>query len=645
VNYYEVVVGSQRYHGSSALTYSSDDKLELGQLVAVPLRTNTTVAYVEKLTTKPNYNVKPITRTWPLKLPANSIKLLDWLRNYYPGTSGVITSLFLPPSLPNKLDVIEDSGFTTPNTVDLPSLTPDQEKAMSTLAKSANSSVLLHGDTGSGKTRVYIEQAAKVISTGNSVLLLTPEIGLTAPLVEQFQAVFGEAVNLTHSQLTPAQRRQIWLKIAQAKNPVIAIGPRSALFLPFKKLSLIIMDEAHDYAYKQEQTPYYQTSRVAAQLASIHKAQFIMGTATPSVVDYFTFKSKGLPVIRMKSLATAQKQALPKLDYKLVDLRQRDNFTKSAWLSNDLIRSIEDSLANHEQTLLFLNRRGSARLVMCQQCGWQSKCPRCDVALTYHNDSYKMICHTCGFSANVPTACPVCSSPDLLFKAIGTKSLEEITHKLFPTAKIARFDSDTLEPDKLRHHFAALSQGQIDIIVGTQTIVKGFDLPNLAVVGVIQADSGLQIPDYSAAERSYQLISQVSGRVGRGHRPGKLFLQTYNPDNTQLKLAIDKKYEEFYDQELAERQKFGFPPFVYLLKISSARASRNSAQTAIQKLADSITSKKVRIWGPSPKYVEKANGKYRWQIVIRSTSRSELIDIARSLPGNTQYDIDPTDLL
>lgn len=645
MNYYEVVVGSQRYHGDSALTYSSDDTLTPGQLVAVPLRANSAIAYVEKLTTKPNYNVKPITRAWSINMSDHSIKLLEWLRDYYPGTPGVMTSLFLPPSLPNKLDIVKDSGFVKPDLSNLPPLTADQQRAISVLAKSPASSVLLHGDTGSGKTRIYIEQAAKAISSGQSVLLLTPEIGLTAPLVEQLQAVFGETVNLTHSQLTPAQRRLAWLKIAQAKHPVIAIGPRSALFLPFQKLGLIIMDEAHDYAYKQEQTPYYQSSRVAAQLAAIHKAQFLMGTATPSIVDYFTFTSKNLPIIRIKSLAVAQKQPQPKVDYRLVDLRQRDNFTKSAWLSNDLIKAIDTSLANNEQALLFLNRRGSARLVMCQQCGWQSKCPRCDVALTYHNDSYKMICHTCGFSANVPTSCPVCSSPDLLFKAIGTKSLEEIARKLFPVAQIARFDSDTLEADKLRHQFKALSQGKIDIVIGTQTVVKGFDLPNLAVVGIIQADSGLQIPDYSATERSYQLISQVTGRIGRGHRPGKLFLQTYNPDNTQLKLAIDKKYEEFYEQELAERQKFGFPPFTYLLKISCARASRSSAQTAIKKIMNTIDSKKVSIWGPSPKYIEKANGKYRWQIVVRSTGRKELVNIIRSLPANTQYDIDPTDLL
>lgn len=641
--YYKIWVASQRFHGNESLTYEASESLSPGQIVSVPLQNQTVIGIVDAPSTQPAFKTKPILFSWPHIVPSQLMLLLDWLVQYYPSPMGSLVELFTPPALIKKQQEISITNITI-NAEKLPKLTREQLEIFKNIADEKPGSFLLHGDTGTGKTRIYLELALKAYGEGRSSLILTPEIGLTQQLRGTFEDVFGKRVLVTHSDMSPVQRRKIWLQICNTTEPVIVIGPRSAMFAPLANVGLIVMDEAHDTAYKQAQTPHYQTSRVAAKLARHHSARFIMGTATPLIVDFFTFRQKSLPILRMNTSALP---VIIKTTTEIIDHRDKALFTRSPWLSTPLLESIDYALERKEQALLFLNRRGSARLVMCGQCGWQAMCPHCDVALTYHQDNHSMRCHSCNFADKTPSSCPDCRANDLIFKSIGTKALETEMKRLYAGARIARFDRDTPSHASLSSQYDDLHSGSIDILIGTQAIAKGFDLPKLTVAGIIQADSGLQIPDYTSNERTYQLISQVSGRVGRGHLPGKLFLQSFNPDSPLIAQALSRNYEDFYAAELAERKLYRFPPYYFLLKISCVRATSSSAKQACEKIADIIYQHqpKIIIEGPTPRFIEKLSGKYGWHLVIKAPRRSELLSIIKKLPGNCTYDIDPSDLL
>ena len=641
--YYQVWVASQRFHGQESLTYGAREKLIVGQLVRVPLQRSQSLGIVRSETAKPTFATKSISGVLPWHIPAESLQLLAWLSHYYPAPLGMITELFTPPGqLPKKLPELKRVADAHRQTK-LPPLTAEQTRALQQI-RAAHGSVLLHGETGTGKTRVYLELAQEAVAHHKSALILTPEIGLTKPLLKTFQQTFGTRVIVTHSNMTPKERREAWIRIATSTRPVVVIGPRSALFSPLRNVGLIVMDEAHDSAFKQEQAPYYQTSRVAAQLAQLHGALFVMGTATPLTTDYFTFVQKGLPIVRMTT------PALPtptEVRQTIIDQRGHEHFNRSPWLADAVISGIETALENDEQSLLFLNRRGSARLVMCQTCGWQALCPNCDVPLVYHGDQHLMRCHSCDYHGSVPSQCPVCGAMELIFKSIGTKALVAEAMRLFPKARVARFDRDNTKAEQMSQIFGEVESGKIDILVGTQSLVKGFDLPKLAVVAIVQADSGLQIPDYTATERSYQLISQVSGRIGRGHRAGQLFLQTYQPENPLFALALGHDYEQFYETEIKEREQFKFPPYHFLLKVSCERASSASARSACQKLADQLRTagSPVIVEGPTPRFIEKLAGKYAWHLIVKARNRGHLLDVIKALPSGFYYDLDPSDLL
>jgi primosomal protein N' (replication factor Y) len=447
-----------------------------------------------------------------------------------------------------------------------------------------------------------------------------------------------------HSNLTGPERRDLWLQILYATSPVVVVGPRSALFVPCSTLGLIVVDEAHDTSYKQDQLPRYNALRVAGKLAHIHNAQVIFGTATPLISEYFVLEAKKLPILRLTKLAAGKAEPVR---MEVIDLKDRGLFTKNPYLSSPLIEQITATLERGEQSLIFLNRRGTARVVLCQNCGWQAVCPNCHTPLTYHGDSHHLRCHTCGFKQPNPTNCPVCRSLDILYKSIGTKALVTILQTLFPNARIQRFDTDNTKQEKLEHHYHKVKAGEVDILVGTQMLVKGLDLPLLSLVGVVAADSSLQFPDYTAEEQTYQLLSQAVGRVGRGHRPGSVVIQTHNPSGQALHAVLNKNWEEFYKQQLAERKQFNFPPFCYLLKINCSRKSLSAAIRACEAIRDSLitAAHPVQIIGPSPSFKEQTSGQYNWQLVIKAKHRQSLVAIIASLPPNATYDIDPTNLL
>lgn len=642
MHYYEVLIRSNRYHGSDALTYSSPEELAVGTIVRVPLQREAVTGVVSAKTSKPQFQTKAITSIeYQRPLPTQLLDLAFWVQKFYPVPLGVVMQQFLPATPPTKKPAEQITKVSSP--VVLPDLTPAQERAFKTMLKT--DTYLLHGKTGSGKTRLYIELITRELSLQKSAILLTPEIGLTSQLISILEAVFDDKVVLLHSQLTPRERASAWFKILSSSEPLVVVGPRSALFSPVKTIGMIIMDEFHEPAYKQEQLPHYQTIRVASKLASLHGASLVLGSATPSITEYYLAEQKHKPIIRLNELAKKSEHGVTHI---IVDLRNRALFSRSKHLSDDLLKQMEVAFQNGEQTMLYLNRRGTARSVLCDQCGWHALCPHCDIPLTYHDDAFELQCHTCGYHQKVPFVCPECQNPSIIFKVVGTKAIVKEVERLFPEARIMRFDTDNKKAERLEQHLPDLQAGTVDIVVGTQLLAKGLDLPRLSTLGVLLADSSLTIPDFSAQERTYQLLNQVLGRIGRGHVAGHAFIQTYQPDLPALRAAIADDWETFYTGEIVERKKYLFPPFCYILKLTCRRASSTAASSSAEKFKLLLQGQPlhIRIEGPAPAFHEKFQNKHQWQLIIKATDRAELLKVIALLPkSGWTYDIDPLNLL
>ena len=643
--YYYIWVRSHKYHGKEPLTYVSDQRLTSGSIVQVEMLKELVMGIVSGPTTEPRFKTKAITKVYDLPpLPAHLLKVSQWLLSYYPAPLGIISQQLVPGSFSDKqLAAPAPAKFPAPDLSQLPPLTADQSRALTDMSRT--NTYLLHGQTGSGKTRLYIEMAARALANGRSSIVLTPEISLTAQLAANFQAVFGSRVIVLHSQQAPAERQKAWLDCLRATEPVIVIGPRSALFCPVAKLGLIVLDEAHEAAYKQEQAPQYQTGRVASFMAPQAHATLVLGSATPSIADYFLAEQKRKPIIRISELARGS-AAENKKSVSIIDMKQREHFSRSQLLSTPLLKAIEGALNRGEQSLLYLNRRGTARIILCQTCGWQATCAHCDLPLTYHGDRHELRCHSCDYHTFSPTSCPDCGQTEIIFKSAGTKAIVDEISRLYPNARIGRFDTDNAKAERFEQHYQSVVDGDVDILVGTQLLAKGLDLPKLSVLGVVLADTSLYMPDFSAPERTYQLLTQVLGRIGRGHIAGTAIIQTYSPEHPVLADAIADDYAKFYERELSERQQFFFPPFCYVLKLSCRRASSKAAEAAAEKLRDEIEAHyRVRVEGPAPSFYEKLQGKYQWQLIVKAVDRGELLKIITTLPANWSYDIDPSDLL
>ncbi len=653
MQYFEVFIADSSFKGSGALTYQyyGTKTVVRGQIVIVPIKQKHVYGVVTREVKKPSFAARDLELApTDTLLPSQLIDLAAWITTYYLSGIGVTMQQFLPQKI-YPADKIAPSEHEVDR--DLPALPPLTAEQNNVLRRIDHpDTYILHGETGSGKTRVYIELAARTLRAGRSSIVLTPEIGLTPQLVNNFLTVFGaEQVMLTHSQLTVKERSILWLRMLTSLKPLIVIGPRSALFSPLRDVGLIILDEAHESSYKQDQAPHYHAGKVAARLASLHKATTILGSATPAIIDYFLAEAMHKPILRMRDNA----RSAPDLQTAthIVNLTDRKQFSRQPHISDTLITSIEQSLNRKEQSLVFLNRRGTARVVLCQQCGWQSVCPHCDLPLTYHGDLHNVRCHTCGYDSSAPTDCPECSSTDIILKSVGTKAIVDELTSIFPYARIQRFDTDNNKDERLEAHYHNVREGNVDIIVGTQLIAKGLDLPKLSTVGVVVADTSLYLPDYSSSERSYQLLRQVIGRVGRGHRSGSVVIQTYDPSNPVIQAAAqnggtdDTGWDKYYHNELKERKAFTFPPYCYTLKIWCRRATSKSAMQTAQKATDLLRNSGLRIMvdGPMPAFHEKAGGKFQWQAIIKAKDRGQLIQAIKILPANWSFDIDPNNLL
>ncbi len=670
VKYYEVLVGDLQYHGKSTLTYAAVDQLLPGAVVRIALRSRSVLGVVLRVVAEPAFAVKPIAAIAPTRpLPPESLALIEWLYAYYPAPFGSVIRQFLPPTTafpgksrdehaPNtktpansqsqtqnsKLSSslsLQTTNYKLPPTP-LPPLTPAQTTALAHIQPTGYH--LLHGVTGSGKSRVYVELAKRALDEGRSAIILTPEIGLTAQLVETFEASFGANVSVLHSRQTAAERRDIWYRILAATEPQVVIGPRSALFAPVQHVGLVVLDESHDQAYKSDSAPRIRTERVAAKLAQLHGACLVSGSATPNIEEYYLAAAKQRPIVTLDQLAV---QNSTRAQTVVVDMRDRSQLTRSTIFSSPLITAIQQALEASEQTMLFLNRRGTAGAILCATCGWRAMCDHCDLSLTYHSDTHSVRCHLCGRTQPLRSNCPDCAATDIVLKTIGTKAVVDEIRRLFPGARVSRFDTDTAKSEQLETQIQTLQQGGTDIIVGTQMITKGLDLPKLSVVGVLNADASLLIPDYTAAERTFQLLTQVVGRTARGHRASTVVIQTYNPSHAIIIAALQKSWAEFYETELAERRRFGFPPFVFLLKLVCLRATSASAEKTATKLKQQITKDhpRLRVEGPSPAFHPRESGKYKWQLIVKSPSRQVLVDITQTLPSGWTHDLDPVNLL
>lgn len=648
MRFYEVYVAESGYQKNEPLTYAFNGVLERGSLVLVPYGRKSAGGFVVRETGQPEFNTKEIVEVLSLQpLPDPVIKLHEWLASYYPSGSGAITQAFVPTGLqvaPRKNQAASSHKTAPP----LPELTSQQRDVIKTIKATERKTFLLHGETGSGKTRVYLERAKSALEDGKSALILVPEISLVPQAAALFTDYLGERVTILHSGLTRAKRNKNWLRVLNAEKPLAVIGTRSALFAPLKNIGFIAVDEMHEPAYKQESAPRYYGLRAAARLAQFHDAEIIYGSATPPVVEYFVARQTDVPVLRMTATA------LPSSEVKrsTVDLRDKKLFSRHRYLSDQLLSAIEQRLDNGEQSLIFLNRRGSFRTILCQACGWQAMCPRCDLPLTYHSDKHHMRCHTCGFHVSPPYACPQCGSDDIIYRSLGTKALVEVLQSFFPEALIRRFDTDNLAEDRLDRHFDAVKAGEVDILVGTQMLGKGLDLPKLSLVGIVNADTSLSTPDFSASERSYQLLHQAIGRVGRGHQlasgSGEVIAQSFQPDNPILAAALNQDWSKMYEHELSERRRFGFPPFCFLLKITVSRKTVSAAESYVSKLHTAVRNLplKLKVDEPTPSFYERSHGRYNWQLIIRAKDRSQLLKAIKSLPaGDYVYDLDPLNLL
>jgi len=645
MHYYEVAPNQIIRSGSASFTYHSEIELAIGKIVTVEIGKKTAVGIIIKKSPKPSYETRPISSILEYPpLPSSLINLALWMSDYYVTHLATVVQMLLPRGIQKKR--------RDRQTISLPSVrdrtknvfTKEQRTAISTIATMSPGSAVLHGVTGSGKTAVYIELAKQVMASGKSVIILIPEIALTSQLLGEFSHHFSHIL-LNHSRQTEAQRHLTWSNALNASTPYVAIGPRSTLFLPLQNIGLIVIDEFHEPSFKQEQAPRYSALRAASILASSHQAKVVLGSATPPVTDYYLAQQTQRPIITMHS--RARKEAVqPQVS--LVDMTKKQNFKHHRFISDTLLNQMEETLAADKQVLLFHNRRGSASVTLCENCGWSAICPRCFIPLTLHADKHILQCHVCGLTSKVPTSCPECGSTDIFHKGIGTKLIESEIRKFFPKEVIMRFDGDSEATESVEKQYDRLYDGSIDIIIGTQIIAKGLDLPNLRTVGVIQADNGLGLPDYSAGERTFQLLAQVVGRVGRSHHPTNVIVQTYQPRHPAVVNGIAQSYDDFYQNTLAERQRAIFPPFSYLLKITCTYKTEAAAIKNSKALAQRLRhlSADIQILGPTPAFYERQRDTYRWQLTLKSAKRSQLVSVAKMLSDpHIQFELDPVSLL
>ena len=644
--YYEVAPLRIVRLTSSTFTYASDTPLHVGQIVTIEVGKKVLVGLIMAEVKQPSYATKLIASVIEsTPLPGSLLSLSLWLAEYYTTPLATVLQTVLPRGLDKTRRARPKQAHTSKRDRTTIVFNIDQNQAITEIMDNQDGTIILQGVTGSGKTEVYKELARRMVTEDKSVIVLVPEISLTSQIISEFLHDFPSVV-VTHSHMTEAERHAVWKQVLDATEPQVVIGPRSALFMPVPALGAVIIDEAHEPSYKQEQAPRYSAIRAASMLGKFAKAKVILGSATPSITDRYLAEAAHRPVIRLDRSARSGAQAAA---VTVVDMTKRESFKHHRFISDQLIGSITRNLERGKQTLIFHNRRGSASTTLCENCGWAATCPNCFVPLVLHADTYDLSCHICAHHEKVPTSCPVCHSADIIHKGIGTKLIETELHKLFPKARVARFDGDNKADETVNSLYEDLYKGVIDIAIGTQVVAKGLDLPNLRTVGVIQADSGLSLPDFAASERAFQLLAQVIGRVGRDEHASEVVVQTYQPTNPAIVYGLTQDYESFYTYALEMRKKSYFPPYSYLLKLTTVYKSELAAVRSAKSLAQAlkkVLNPDVRLLGPTPAFYERQHDTYRWQLILKSPKREYLIEALQHLPPtHWQSELDPQSLL
>ncbi len=584
---------------------------------------------------------------------------LSCLAKLVPGARAAIRALQAKGLVKlEKQEIFREPDWTDlPSQEDVKKLTPDQHSCMEQIVKAIQTNTpdtfLLHGVTGSGKTEVYLRAMAAALKKGKSAILLVPEISLTPQLTQRVKAKFGDKVAVLHSGLTEGQRLDQWRTIQKGQTKV-AVGARSAVFAPLENLGLIVVDEEHDSSYKQSERLPYNGRDLALVRAREEGAVAVLGSATPSLESYSRALDEKIHLLELNT--RVQSRPLPSME--IVDLRNElDPMEREHVLSSQLAQALAQTLDAKEQAILFLNRRGYSSFAICQDCGQAVRCTNCSVALVHHLKDNQLRCHYCGITVNLPTTCKACGSKRVKPMGMGTEKCEIEVKRRFPGAKVLRIDSDTMAArGQLQHALSEFVSGRVDILVGTQMITKGHDIPGVTLVGVILADQGLHLPDFRASERTFQQLIQVAGRSGRGKAPGRVLVQTFLPSHQSIQLAKSHSYKEFMALELTRRQALGYAPAKRLMMIRISHTDANKARDLAQitgRVVRSAAAEGLQVLGPVTSPLAKIRNRYRWQLLIKSPGIESLHMLAGAVfqkvkikaPGRILFDVDPLDML
>jgi primosomal protein N' (replication factor Y) (superfamily II helicase) len=654
--YAEVAVEAARGIARESYTYAVPEGMDVvpGHRVTVPFGRRSSYGFVVSLGTEaPEVETKPIATAGqePLLLP-HQVELARLVADHYWIPLIECIRAMLPPRVRGTGSAGSQASSrqrrhtrllelaTGPVPHESVDLTEEQRAAVDVIA--ANAVTLLHGVIASGKTEVYLAAAEQALARGLRVLVLVPDISLTPQLVQRVRARLDVPVAVLHTQLTELERAQQWWRTRRGEAQVV-LGSRSAVFAPIPRLGLICVDEEGSSSYKQDRTPRYEAGWVARQLAAVTGARLVMGSATPSVATYHEADTGKIALATLSHRIRGHDA-----EVELVDMRDEAASGNRQPLSRRLVEAVTRALENDEQTILYLNRRGLATYVMCRDCGRSVQCLGCSVALVQHAEIDGLVCHYCGYSRAMPSVCDHCGSRNIRALGLGTQRLEGMVKRLWPQARVLRLDSDAARgPDSYFHLWEEFSERRADILVGTQLVARGFDLPAVTCVGVVDADLPLHFPDYRSAENTYSLVAQVAGRAGRTGRPSRVIVQTSNPEHYSLRCAATGDYEGFYRAELPARQAFVFPPFAELAVLTRTDRDDARAAASAREAAEAIAAgllkdgiEGIRVMGPSPAFIHRLRGEYRWQVTLKG----DRLERARHLaPGGKDwsYDIDP----
>ncbi|MBU0982152.1 primosomal protein N' [Patescibacteria group bacterium] len=629
------------------LTYlvPENANIQKGSGVIVPFGKNKKVGVVLSVhKERPEFDTKSIinTLTPNILLSPWQFLLIDWITEHYFCSKFEVIRMMLPKHI-WRIPKNERKANTSKNKFIAHKgheLSKEQKEIYDSLIKENPQTSLIHGVTGAGKTELYKNFIQSKVSQGFQTLLMVPEISLTPQFVKYFEGSVPE-IEVIHSKISDGKKAKIWKKILEGETNLV-IGSRSSLFSPFKNLGLIIMDEEHEYSYKQDSSPRYHARDVALKISEITGANLIFGSATPSIETMYKAKTNEYKYYSLDSRIHGT--PLPKVE--IIDMREELKKGNFSIFSSLLEQKISSCLEKKEQAILFLNRRGSASATVCRDCGNALSCKNCDIKLTYHAAKFShetLICHYCGLITKMPPHCPNCKSVRIRHFGIGTQKVQSELEKLFPLAKIQRADKDTMtKRDSFTRLHKELNNNEIDVLIGTQMIGKGFDLPKVTLVGVIMADIGIHIPDFRASERSFQLLTQVAGRSGRRKDQGEVIIQTYSPEHPSLIFSQTHNYNAFYEQEIDARKRDSLPPFGKFVKLIYVDPDRNKCEEEAKILISNLAADNDHKIYSAPALTPKLYNKYHWHVLIHGPNPSSLIkNIDQALIENWRIDVDP----